>query len=261
MSDAPPMPASVRRGYALWVGAVCGALSGLLGVGGAVVMVPLLVSVLRLPQHQAQGTSLAATIFTALAALAGYAGSGHLDLRLALLLVAGSVFGAPAGARAAQKLSAAALRRAFGVLLLLVGVRLFLTQLPEGDWMPVAGIAGGAALAVLGFAVGFASGFFGVGGGVVLVPALVLLSGTPQHLAQGVSLLFIVPTAVSGTLTHLRFGNVEKRSVLPLALSAATVAYGTAHLASALPGATLRLAFGVLLLAVGARLVFSPGRR
>jgi hypothetical protein len=234
--------------------------SGLLGVGGAVIMVPLLASVLKLGQHRAQGTSLAVTIFTALAALVGYAGGGHVDLAMAALLVVGSVGGAPAGARAAQRLPAATLRRAFGVLVLLVGLRLFFTHLPEGGWLPSRGLAGSAALLALGFAVGFLSGFFGVGGGVVLVPALILLAGVPQHLAQGVSLLFIVPTAISGTLVHARLGNVEKSAVLPLALSASVAAFLAAHLAAALPGEMLRLGFGVLLLTVGARLVLQPAR-
>jgi len=246
--------------HAGWVGAVCGLTSGLLGVGGAVIMVPLLVAVLKLPQHHAQGTSLAVTIFTAAAALIGYSEAGHLDWVMAGLLIAGSVLGAPAGARAGQNLPARRMRRWFGVLMIVVGIRLFLTQLPEGHWIPVTGTAGFAAHAVLGFGVGYLSGFFGVGGGVVLIPALVLLTGTPQHVAQGVSLLFIVPTAIAGSITHARLGNVVRGVVVPVALVSMLFAFFAAHLAAALPGTTLRYAFGILLLVVGSRLVLASPR-
>lgn len=241
--------------HAGWVGAVCGLASGLLGVGGAVIMVPLLVAVLKLPQHHAQGTSLAVTIFTAAAALVGYYEAGHLDWLMAGLLIVGGVLGAPAGARAGHGHPAHLMRRWFGILMIVVAIRLFLTQLPEGHWVPVTGAVGFAALALLGFGVGFLSGFFGLGGGVVLIPALVLLTGTPQHVAQGVSLLFIVPTAISGSITHARLGNVVRRVVLPVALVSMLFAFLAAHLAAALSGTTLRYAFGVLLFVVGSRLV------
>lgn len=245
--------------YAAWIGAICGSMSGLLGVGGAVILVPLLVAVLKLPQHQAQGTSLAVTIFTAGAALVGYSGSGNLDWIMSGLLILGSVLGAPVGARAGQGLPAHQMRRWFGVLMIVVGIRLFLTQLPEGHWVPVAGTTGIVSLGLLGFGVGFLSGFFGVGGGVVLVPALVLLTGTSQHVAQGVSLAFIVPTAIVGSLTHARLGNIAKTVVLPVAIASMLFAFLAAQLAAALPGTTLRFAFAVLLVAVGARLLlFSP---
>jgi uncharacterized membrane protein YfcA len=242
------------------VGLVCGLASGLLGIGGAVIMVPLLVAVLGLTQHRAHGTSLVVTIFTASAALIGYARGGYLDLGLALTLAAGSVIGSPLGARWAQATSAATLRRAFGVLIALVGIRLFLVQLPEGQLIPTDGVPGILAHVLLGFAVGVLSGFFGVGGGVVLIPALVLLSGVPQHLAQGVSLLFIIPTVLVGGWTHYRLGNVDTRIVLPLAAASSAAAVLASLVAATLPATTLRILFGCLLVVVGLRLALVPRR-
>jgi uncharacterized membrane protein YfcA len=228
------------------------------GIGGAVIMVPLLVAVLGLAQHRAHGTSLVVTIFTASAALIGYARGGHLDLTLAITLAAGSVIGSPLGARWAQVTSAATLRRAFGVLIALVGIRLFLVQLPEGQLLPIEGVSGTVAHVLLGFAVGVLSGFFGVGGGVVLIPALVLLSGVPQHLAQGVSLLFIIPTVLVGGWTHYRLGNVDTRIVLPLAAASSAAAVLASLVATTLPATTLRILFGCLLVVVGLRLALVP---
>jgi uncharacterized membrane protein YfcA len=232
--------------------------SGLLGIGGAVIMVPLLVAVLGLRQHRAHGTSLVVTLFTASAALVGYARGGHLDVALALTLAAGSVIGSPLGARWAQATPAATLRRGFGVLLAMVGFRLFLVQLPEGQLLPTEGITGIASHVLLGFAVGVLSGFFGVGGGVVLIPALVLLNGVPQHLAQGVSLLFIIPTALVGGWTHHRLGNVNTRLVLPLAVASSGAALLASLAVTSLPATTLRLLFGCLLVIVGLRLALIP---
>lgn len=103
-----------------------GLLSGLLGVGGGFIMVPLLVLWTRLGQHAAHGTSLAAIIPIALASLAIYYFGGstpQVDLGLALLLIAGSVVGAYVGARTAPRLPERTLRLVMAVILLAVGVK------------------------------------------------------------------------------------------------------------------------------------------
>jgi uncharacterized protein len=242
-----------------WIGAASGVTSGLLGVGGAIVLVPLMTRVLKLTQHRAHGTSLAVVLFTATAAFLGYLRTGNVDVLAALPLVAGSVIGSPLGAHWAHATPAAALRRAFGILLLAVSVRMFLPQLPAGHVLPEHGVAALAARVALGGATGVLSGFFGVGGGVVLVPALVLLAGVPQHVAQGISLLFIVPTAAAGAWTHHKLGNVERSVVLPIALWSMGGAFAAALVAASIPAAALRVLFGVFLVANGARMAF--GRR
>ena len=260
MSGVPSAGARPRlSGHLPWVGAASGVTSGLLGVGGAIVLVPLMTRVLRLSQHRAHGTSLAVVLFTATAAFLGYLRTGNVDILATLPLVAGSVVGSPLGARWAHATPAAALRRAFGVLLLAVSVRMFLPQLPAGQLLPDQGLAALAARVALGGVTGVLSGFFGVGGGVVLVPALVLLAGVPQHVAQGISLLFIVPTAAAGAWAHHKLGNVERSVVLPLALWSMGGAFAAALVAASIPAAALRVLFGVFLAVMGLRMVF--GRR
>jgi hypothetical protein len=260
MSDPAGRGVRLRLpGHLPWFGAASGVTSGLLGVGGAIVLVPLMTRVLRLTQHRAHGTSLAVVLFTATAAFLGYLRTGNVDVLAALPLIAGSVIGSPLGARWAHATPAAALRRAFGILLLAVSVRMFLPQLPAGHVLPEQGAAALAARVALGGATGVLSGFFGVGGGVVLVPALVLLAGVPQHVAQGISLLFIVPTAAAGAWTHHKLGNVERAVVLPIALWSMGGAFAAALVAASVPAAALRALFGVFLVANGARMAF--GRR
>jgi hypothetical protein len=89
-------------------------------------MVPLLASVLKLPQHLAHGTSLAIIVFVAMAGLSGYWLAGNVDWSLAIWLAAGSVVGAYVGAITMVRISGRPLRLIFGLFLLTVAVRLLI---------------------------------------------------------------------------------------------------------------------------------------
>lgn len=248
-------------GHVVWIGLSGGIGSGLFGVGGGVILVPLLVRFLGLTQQAAHGTALAVALFTAPAALIQYARTGHVDVPWSLTLAAGSVVGAPLGARWAHDTSEKNLRRAFGVLLLILAVRLSLTRLPEGNFLPTAGLWSIVARVTLGWVIGVASGYFGVGGGVILVPTLVLLAGLKQVEAQGISLLFVIPTAASGSWKHKKLGNVRFEQVVPLAVWSILGAFAAATVATKLPSHVLRVGFAVFLFAVGAKLTFTRSIR
>jgi uncharacterized membrane protein YfcA len=107
----------------------------------------------------------------------------------------------------------------------------------------------------IGAAAGVIAGLLGVGGGVLFVPALVILLGLDQHHAEATSLLAIVPVAAVGAYRQDRYGNVRRADALALgALSVAGAAAGVA-LANALSGAVLRDAFAVLMVLIAAQLV------
>jgi uncharacterized protein len=104
-------------------------------------------------------------------------------------------------------------------------------------------------LAVLsGFLVGILSGVMGVGGGILLVPLMVLGFGFAQHLAQGTSLAAIIPTSIVGAVTHDRLGNVDRRAAAWLALGGLAGALAGSLAAVQLPRVLLVRLFGVLLL-------------
>ncbi|MDQ3963704.1 MAG: sulfite exporter TauE/SafE family protein [Actinomycetota bacterium] len=113
------------------------------------------------------------------------------------------------------------------------------------------------ALAVVffGVAVGVLSALFGIGGGLVMVPFMVLLLESSQHLAEGTSLLVIVPTAIAGVIAHTRRGFVDFRAAGWLALGGVIGAFIGARIALASPGATLQIYFAVFLILMGARLI------
>jgi len=108
------------------VGLGIGALSGLLGVGGGIFMVPILTSYFGIDQHLAHGTSLAVIVPTAIMGAAVYSYHGTMDVALAAQLAIGGVVGAAIGSRVMKKIPAAQLKRMFGVMLILVGIRMVL---------------------------------------------------------------------------------------------------------------------------------------
>jgi uncharacterized protein len=173
-------------------------------------------------------------------------------------LALGATVAAPLGARMAGRLSSANLKRAFGTMLVLVGIRLFLTRLPSGSWLAQPGALGTLLEVGTGFMVGGLSGLLGVGGGTILVPILTLLFGVEQHHAQGVSLVMIIPTAIAGAWTHLKLGHVDRRIVPPIAAGSVVAAIAAATVAAHLPAATLKMCFGALLIWMGGRFVLKP---
>ena len=111
---------------ALLIGVGSGLLSGLLGIGGAAILVPGMVELLHMRQHQAHGTSLFIMIPTAALSAVVYALNANMDWRLVALFSAASMVGAVMGARLMTYIPAPALRRLFGIFLLLVSVRMIL---------------------------------------------------------------------------------------------------------------------------------------
>ena len=117
------------------------------------------------------------------------------------------------------------------------------------------------ALAVgLGLAAGVLAGMFGVGGGILFVPALIVL-GLDHHDVLGTSLLAIVPTVFVGTWRQSRYGNVQWRAAAVLGVVAAAAAQGGVLLAEELSEATLRRLFAVLLVLVAAQIAWRARRR
>jgi uncharacterized protein len=112
---------------------------------------------------------------------------------------------------------------------------------------------------VLGLAAGVLAGMFGVGGGVLFVPALVAL-GLSQHDATGTSLLAVLPTALVGTWRQARYGNVRWKGAVVIGIAAAAAAQGGAAVAEALSGPTLRKLFGGFLVVVAVQIALRARR-
>ncbi len=250
-----PEVVRARGGFAaVLAGFTAGLAGGLFGVGGGIVLVPMLIAFFALSQHEAHGTSLAAIGATALAGLVVYGLHGHVAWLPAALMSLASVVTARLGARLAARTSRERLADAFAVFLLLVAVRiLWRTPVGSGDHALVGPVGMLVSLGV-GAAVGLLSGFMGVGGGIIAVPALTLLFGMPQQTAQGTSLALILVTAPFGALEHDRHGNVSRRLLPGLAVGSLVGALLASLAAQHLPQAALARGFAVFLIANAARM-------
>jgi uncharacterized membrane protein YfcA len=115
---------------------------------------------------------------------------------------------------------------------------------------------------VIGVMGGIASGLFGIGGGVVIVPALIYWGGFSQHRATGTSLAVLLPpVGLAATLEYFRHGNVELSAAVVLAAAMFVGGYLGAFIANRVEGPTLRLAFGLFISGVGVYLIVSACQR
>jgi uncharacterized protein len=190
------------------IGLAAGIFGGLIGLGGGLIMIPLLVELLKLDQCRAHGTSLAALVFTGISGAVTYGSHGQIDLLAAVALAVPAVATAPSGAHFAHRLPEWKLKNTFGAFLIICSALLLLKPLLADMLGVLPGYAPIAALIVTGAVTGFLSGLMGVGGGMIMVPAMILLAGFSQHVAQGTALLVMIPTGCVGAFTHWRMGNV-----------------------------------------------------
>jgi len=193
------------------VGLAAGFLSGIFGVGGGILMVPALVLLLGMGQRLAHGTSLAAIVPIALAGVLGYALDGKVDWAASLFLVVGSAgLGARIGTHLLHVIPQRALALVFGVVVLITAARMVLG---DGTGTGRVDLTVGTALVLVlvGVVAGTAAGLLGVGGGIIMVPALVVLVGVPAAVAKGSSLAVIIPTAIVGTRRNLLKRNADLR--------------------------------------------------
>lgn len=264
MNDAA---AGLRRGpraYAAFIGIglLAGLLSGLFGVGGGTVIVPLLVLLLQFDQRIAAGTSLAAIVPTASVGVISYAVSGSVAWIPALILAAGAVVGAQIGTRLLPRISQTALRWGFVGFLVLVIITLFLV-IPSRDATFELTLLTGLALGGVGLGTGVLAGLIGVGGGVIVVPVLMLAFGTSDLVAKGTSLLMMIPTAVSGTIGNLRTRNVDLRAAVLIGVSACTTTALGAWIATLIDPTAGNILFAAYLVVIAVQMAIKAvrGRR
>ena len=239
--------------WAALLGVLAGLLSGLFGVGGGIVMVPLFVALFALDQRRASATSLLAIIPIALASASGYAVSGNVDYRAALLLVIGGVIGGQLGAWLLPRTPIPTLQLCFGLLSIATAVRLlFETHPSSADHFTV---LNAVLLVGVGVASGVLAGLLGVGGGIVMVPGLILLTDADANEARGTSLLVIIVTALTATLTNMRNGLVETRLGVTAGLCGIPAGWLGAKLGQWLPDRVALALFAALLVWSGLRAI------
>lgn len=250
----------------LLVGLAAGVLSGMFGIGGGVVIVPALTLLVGFNLNEAVGTSLAALLMpVSIFAVLAYYRAGMLKLRIAIPVAIGLIFGAVAGANVALSLPTQTLQQLYGIFLLWIGWRFAeprkwyaqyrarnqATTVPPAEAEAQASMP---LLLIVGFAAGILSGMFGIGGGVVIVPALVAFMRFDQKMAVGTSLAaLLMPVSAGAVVTYYQAGMLDLGIAAVVAVGLLFGAFAGAKIALGLPSVTVKRLYGIFLILVGLR--------
>ena len=221
-------------------------------MGGGFLMVPLYVVWMGLDQRRSHATSLAAVLPIAIAGAIGYSASDYVDWNSVAALLIGSIFGALYGVKLLSQVSLKFLQLGFASLLYLSALRLIWSSVPH---QLLEGTAAVGFLVVIGFFAGVMSGLFGVGGGIVMVPALIIASGVDSLTARGTSLAVIVGSAISGTFANLRKGNIDVAFAVLTGLAGVPATFFGVYLSQQVPQRAALILFSFILIAIATQQV------
>ncbi len=195
----------------LLMGSFAGFLAGLLGIGGGVILVPLFLWLFPLagfpPElivHTAFGTSLAIILPTAISSTLGHRKRGNVDWHMVGFLALGGVFGSLLGSSVAAIIPGEKLKMCFGLMQIVISLKLLFYK----PYIPPENVerAKRFSLLLVGFAGGLFSAFFGMGGGVIAVPLMLIALQLPIYLAVGNSSALIVVSSFSAVICYIWFG-------------------------------------------------------
>lgn len=252
------------------LGAVAGLIAGVFGLGGGIIIVPTLIftfSYLNFPPevltHLAVGTSLSTIIFTSLSAISVHQKKSIINWSLAFKLIIGLVLGSFVGAYFANYFSGSLLQQIFALYSLSVAVQMWFSWRPKGAFI----LPKKVGLSLIGALIGIISGLFGIGGGTVTVPLLILYR---VKITQAIATAAVVtfPVALSGTIGYIAMGLGNKNlpeyslgyiylpATLGIIITSTLFAKVGARLAHRLAPENLKKIFSFVLLLVSCRLFF-----
>jgi uncharacterized membrane protein YfcA len=253
----------------LGLGAFAGVLAGLLGVGGGIVIVPVLTFLFTsqgLPAHYiahlALGTSLATIIFTSISSLRAHHARGAVDWQVVRRISAGIVAGTLAGSWVAAQLSTTALKVFFLIFIYYVATQMLLNIRPK----PSRQLPGKGAMFGVGGIIGWVSSLVGIGGGSLSVPFMVWCNMS-MHNSIGTSAAIGLPIALAGAAGYAAnglaagalppgsLGFVYLPALAGVSLASVFTAPIGARLAHSLPVAKLKKSFALLLIVMGTKLL------
>lgn len=261
------------------IGLLASALGSLIGLGGGVIVVPALLSLGaftgafgEITPQVAVGTSLFTMIFTGLSSTLAYLKHKTVDYKSGLIFLIGSGPGGILGAWLNKELDLNSFNIYFGFFMIFVSIVLMIKSRlkplpyqpgkginrtftdPSGEtyqygFSPILGI-------LISFAVGFLSGIFGVGGGSLMVPAMIVFFFFPPHVAVATSMFMIFPSSLLSSITHIGLGNVDWFIALALVPGAWIGAKIGVLLNSKLKSSTLVILLRLILIIVGVRMIY-----
>lgn len=267
------------------LGLFSGFLGGMLGVGGGVIVVPILILAFGFESRVAVGTSSIMVLFTALSGTGAYFRQKRIDWKTGILSALTTVPGAALGAYLTKFFSSRSLATIFGFTLLVMATMMIRHTLRTSKNQSIAnttknirqsrskagwnrrivdsagnvfqyGARLNPGLPLLFFG-GLASGFLGIGGGLVVVPILAGIIGLPIHLAVATSMVTMIFTSISGVSTHFVLGNVRIDYAIPLIIGILLGTQGGARTARRLKSVALMGVFAFFMIGIGILLIIS----
>eukprot|EP01031_Cornospumella_fuschlensis_P025738 gene25738-31084_t len=294
--EGPSLPPGTSVSTLVFLfGTFAGTVGSLVGMGGAFVALPFLTGFFKLKQHVAHGTSIAAVLATSVGGSLAYIQRekdlgktlseitseriptkiGNVDLLTAASVAVSSSLTVIGGAKLAQKLSATALKKALGVFMLLVAptvpLRDYLKTLQssnkednESTFINTKEVEKALSNALgpltIGAFSGLLAGLFGVGGGAITVPALTLFTDLDYQVSLGTSLAAMLPTAISGCITHARLGTMKGSVAMPLAAGCLVGSYVGGSFGKHLGDKKLQYGFAGVMAVLGTRTLLQVAR-
>lgn len=250
-------------------GVLVGLSLGLTGGGGALFTVPLLVYGLGFDPREAVGVSLAAVGTTSAIGFVGRLHAGQVEVRPGLIFTIGGMLGAPAGSWLAKRVPDALLLLLFALLMLAIASRIWrmaerggsLSSGSEHDEERACSRGSDGELrlssrcafllSAVGVATGALSGLFGVGGGFIIVPALMMYSGMTIQRAVSTSLMIMTAVSITGVLSHLLAGlRIDLQLTLLFVAGGVGGMFAGTALSKRLSGPTLQKGFALAIVAV-----------
>ncbi len=255
----------------LLIGAFAALCGSIVGLGGGFIIVPLLALLYEMPAAHIVGTSMAVLLFSAISSTWAYAKQKRIDYASGLAFSVAMIPGSILGAWTTKFMTNKAFFIAFGIFLFLMALFLLLKPNKKADrflrptvtrtFVDASGqehtysYHRGFAVSIA-FVVGFLSSLFGIGGGSVMVPTMVLLLTFPAHIATATSMFSILISAIVGTASHMAFQHIVWSKVLWLAIGALVGGQVGAKIASKLPAKAILRTLSVCLMIVAIRLMF-----
>ena len=261
------------------LGGFAGFLGGMLGVGGGLIVVPILVLAFNLDTRIAVGTSLLMITFTALSGTYAYYLQRRIDWKVGIITALFTVPGASLGAYATKFFTSKSLALIFGAVLCLIAVAMLRRSYRRSDRRTVKSSRPGRrgwkrrivdrsgtvfeydarvySALLLFFVGGLASGFLGIGGGLIVVPLLTVYVGLPMHLAVATSMLTMIFTSISGVSTHILLGNVKFEYAIPLVIGILAGTQFGARTAKRLRSVSLERVFAFAMILIGVLLIIT----
>jgi len=231
---------------ALLAGGFIGAVLGFVGAGGAMLSVPILIYLFSFTPHHATTAALAVVFLAALSGALPKMRSKEILYRDALVIWSIGLITNLGFSSISESLPDAFITTGFSVVLVFAGLSMLRNSLKDVHTrMPV------STLIIVSLIIGSMTGLFGIGGGFLAIPVLVLFFGTPQNIAAGTSLLIICLNSITALLGHYRvWSEVNWHIPTLMAVSAVIIASVSSHFGKISSPALLKKSFAVLLFSV-----------